>query len=368
MTLDTTTVIRVLDADKGRFEVQELKPRRTPIEETLIPYPRDSKGRMTVDPERVALIEAMTTANFPDLLRMGIQFDAWTTYNETPVTFPMWCRVIDSNKQQEEYVKDAAIGTLPVVQEGEPYPEVKMDLNDGVVIRNYKRGIIVPISEEVTKFDQLGKVREIAELQGRSARLTEEIAALNVLTTTANYTRTNALGDNDETATGGGANFQAVTFSATGLIAATNILMTMKDRKTGVKLGVNPDTLIVSPKLRWAAEMLIRSRTMIRQGGNTTNEVYGTGDQNPFFGMVTTIIVTPYFENTYGWALLESKRAITFQRVEPFQILQEPMDSGTGTYMTRDIIRYRVRNWFGVGMRDDRFSFLSTSSTAPTVG
>jgi hypothetical protein len=139
----------------------------------------------------------------------------------------------------------------------------------------------------------------------------------------------------------------------------------MKDRKTGVKLGVRPNVLIVAPKLKWAAMQLIQSQVAVRATGSSA-EVYGTGQSNQFFDLVDTIIVSPYFGNNYEWALLEKNRAITFQRVEPFSILRERADGG-GESFTRDLIRYRAKTWFGVGMRDDRFAFFSNSTTAPAV-
>jgi hypothetical protein len=56
-----------------------------------------------------------------------------------------------------------------------------------------------------------------------------------------------------------------------------------------------------------------------------------------------------------------------FQRVEPLQILNEGMNASSEKYFERDVIRYRVRNWYGVGFVDDRFNFYSTSTTAPTI-
>lgn len=383
--LNTTSIIKVLDAATGRFQETVLNTNGTNnLTERAVPYPRDHRGRVTVDAENFdagqtlrklqesgydtsrfgALTEAgggqLSTANFPDLLRMGVNFDAFTVYNEIPVTYPQWCRVVDSNKQQEEYVKDAAAGLLPIVQEGQPYPELASDLNDGVLIKNYKRGGIYVVTEEMQKFDQLGKVRELGELAGRAGRLTEEQAAMNVLTTTGNYTRNSTTGDNDQ-----GANTQTLTFTAANLVTAYNVLATMKDRKTGVKLGVNPNILIVAPKLKYHAIQLLQSRVLVRTGAQAANEVYGVGQENPFFGMVDTIISSPYFGANFEWALLERVRAITFQRVEPFQLLREAQDGTSKEYFERDVIRLRARNWFGVGMRDDRFAFYSDSTTAP---
>jgi len=112
------------------------------------------------------------------------------------VVWPLLVGETGSNKMQEEYLRDAAIGLLPVVPEGKPYPKMALSLGDGVIIKNYKYGMILPVTEELRRFDMLGKVRDIANMLGRAARLTEEQAVMNVLTTAANFTRTVAAGDN----------------------------------------------------------------------------------------------------------------------------------------------------------------------------
>jgi hypothetical protein len=365
MAIDTTRIYQVLDAQAAKIKDVTPQSVHVQMDEALLPYPRNRRGDITIDHENVDLAEAgaeLSTYNFPDALRMGLQVDLFTGYNETPTTYQQWARVTNSSKQQEEYLFDSAIGLPPIVGEGQPYPEVATDFDSGLIIRNAKRGMIIPVTEEMQRFDQVGKVREIAELLGRSMRREEEQRAMDVLTTGANYTRNSTTGDNDQ-----GANTLTTTFDAAGLIVAFNTVRTSKDRKTGLYLGANPDTLVVTPKLWWAARQLIGSNMTVRQGGNTTNEVYGTGDQNSFFNVVKTIIVSPEFGSSYGWCLMESRRAVTFQRVDPITLLIEGQNVGTEGYFNRDVIRYRARNWYGVGMRDDRFAFLSTSSTAPTV-
>lgn len=358
--VEQTRVYRVTDAEQGQIE--EVTPRGMKIEinEALVPYPRTRVGHVTVNPDLAALVEAsagaMSTVNFPDLLRQGLVFDAFSGYNEAPVTWPLFCREVASNKPQEEYLRDAGIGMLPAVPEGLPYPKAALALDGGVIIKNTKYGMILPITEEMRRFDQVGKVRDIANLLGRAARMTEEQQVMNALTTAANYTRSNATGDNDA-----GANTGAVGFNAAGLIQAWTTLTTMKDRKTGEYLGVLPDTLIVTPGVWFAARQLIASPETMRAAGSTTQEVYGTGLQNAFFGLVKTIIVSPLLGSSYQWVLLEAKRALYLQRVDPLQVLPPEYD------YTDDTWEYRVRNWFGVGMKDDRFAFFSSSTVAPTV-
>lgn len=365
MEINTTKVFKVLDAQAGKIQdVTPIAP-KLDLDESVIPYPRDRRGRIVINPEEIDLAEAgaeLSTYNFPDALRQGLQVDLFTSYNEQAVTYPSWARVTNSNKQQEEYLFDSSVGMPGIVAEGQAYPEVATDFDSGLIIKNAKRGYIMSVTEEMQKFDQVGKVREMPELMGRGMRREEEQRCMDVITNANNYVRNSTTDDNDQ-----GANTLTTTFDAAGLIIAFNTLRTMKDRRTKLYLGVNPNTLIVTPKLWWAAQQLIGSNQVGRQGGNTTNEIYGTGLNNSFFNVVNTIIVSPEFGSSFGWCLMEAKRAVTFQRVEGVTLLTESMGAVTEGYFTRDVIRYRARNWFGVGMRDDRFSFLSTSTTAPTV-
>lgn len=358
-----TSVYKVRNADKGLIEQVNLGTGGQPITEDLLPYPRDHRGQITIDETR-ALYEASSggyasTPNFPDLLRQGIMFDAFSSYNGVPVTYPLFCNEVTSTKHQEEYLKDSAIGLAPVVPEGEDYPDAAINLDSGLIIKNYKRGFVVPVTEEMRRFDQVGKIRQISADIGRSLRVTEEYAVYSVLTTTGNYTRGSDTGDNDI-----GDNTAATTFSPIGLITAFGVLTTMKDRKSTMYLGVQPDTLIVTPRLWWAAKQLIQSPQVMRahaDADGTTLETYGTGTTNAFFNVVNTIIVSPWLGTSYQWALMERGRALKFQRVDPMRVLPPEY------YPKNDTWRYYGRTWFGVGMVDDRFAYFSSSTTAPTV-
>jgi len=349
--------VRAVD---GRLVFNEATPRATSpqIRESMIPYPRDAQGYMTLNEHHAVLQEsagAGSTPNFPDLLRQGLMFDVFSGYNEMPVVYPQIVREVSSNKMSEEYLKDAGIGMLPVVAEGQPYPRAAIALNDGVKIDNLKRGLIIPITEEIRRFDQLGKVRDIANTLGRAARMTREQQVMNVLTTTGNYTRNSTTKDNDI-----GANYGSTTFGPAGLVTAYRTLVTMKDRKTGQYIGVLPNTLIVTPGLWFFARSLLSSIDLNRQGGPTTAEVYGAGIPNPFY-QLATIVVSPLLGATYEWVLLEAKRAVYLQVVDPLSVTPPVYDESDDTY------EYRVRDWYGVGMKDDRFAYFSNATAAPAA-
>jgi hypothetical protein len=77
--------------------------------------------------------------------------------------------------------------------------------------------------------------------------------------------------------------------------------------------------------------------------------------------VVRRIIVSPWIGTGYQWALLQAQKAIYFQRVAPLEIF--PPELG----FENDVWKYKLRNWFGVGMKDDHYAFFSDSTTAPTV-
>lgn len=338
------------------------------------PYPRDLYGNFTIDPLKVdrravqlkeAALGRMSTPNFPDLLRAGVRFDVFSGFNERPMAYPMLVSQISSDKPFEEYADDVGFGLAPVVAEGEPYPLVTPSIGGGRKIINAKRGYIIEITEELMKFDLWGKVRDLSTQIGRSLRMTREQAVLSVLTNTGNYN--SVLNLNDGSGSGSSANnTQTLTFTPKNLNIALAIMQTQKDRQSGNYVGVQPDTLVVTPLLERFARMLISSPDLMRVGGGT-NDVFGGGTNNPFFGAIRKVVVSPMFGNQYEWALLDTSRAIKFQEVEGLTVVNEGMTVTSESWLTRDVVRYKARDWYGVGMRDDRFAFYSNSTTAPVA-
>lgn len=341
----------------------------------LNPYPRDLYGNPTIDPLKVdikaarlreAAVGRMSTPNFPDLLRAGVRFDVFSGFNERPLAYPMLVRQISSNRPFEEYADDVGFGIAPIVKEGEAYPLVSPSIGGGLKIPNYKRGYIVEVTEELMKFDLWGKVRDLSTQIGRSLRLTREQAVLTALTNVNNYNSAKNLNDG----VGGGtsvSNQQTLTFTPQNLNKAMAIITTQKDRNSGQYIGAVPDTMVVTPLLERFARMLISSPELMRVGGNGTNEQFGNGTRNPFFGIITKVVVSPMFGNQFEWALLDSTRALYFQEVEGLSVQNEGTTMTSESWLTRDTVRYKARDWYGVGMRDDRFAFYSNSTTPPVA-
>jgi len=315
--------------------------------------------------------ETLTTSQMSVLLQDGLRAIMFGSFAGEPTTWEQVAARETSNKEVETWVELGRLGTLRTVGEGEGYPRVRPELLPARNIRNYKYGDILGISEEMLKFDRTGLIRQLAEDQGARASQTIEEAVYTPLFATANYVKTSA--DNDV-----GNNTNATTLSAAGLELAFTTLATMKDPRSGRYLGIRPDTLIVGPRSEFAARQLLFSTQLQRVGPAATSStadipanVYGTGTDNVFRGMVRNLIVTPQVArggNAYNWVLGTAKRGFVMQEVEPLQILQATgADAANEEYLTSDVFRYRVRIWFGVGFTDDRYWYLSSSSTAPTV-
>ena len=353
--MNTQKIIEILDPQAGTIRETVGQSFTGPVLDVEQLFAARRNGH------RITLQEAATTNEFPVILRDGIRSITFDSYARVPTTWQEWAMTMPSDKQSENWVEENDIGELPVVPEGTAFPEFKLDLDRTLEIRNQKRGGIISVTEEMIKFNRLNILKRHAEKMGRAAARTREVACYSVATTGGNYNRTTA--DNDI-----GNNTAATTFSATGLNTAMTVLRTMKDRKTGSYLGVNPDTLLVTPRLEMAVKQLLLSPFLIGPSDAVTAQTYGTGTTNPFRGVVNRIIVSPRVGSSYQWVLMEAKQAVILQEVEGLQILQESAGRVEHEgYFVYDHVRYRVRDWFGVGMLNDRYSYYSSSTTAPAV-
>ncbi len=372
MPIQITKLLEVINPQSGAIRESQIDHSpgdagKTPLLEA--PYPIGKYGERTIDPHKVdwaairlqeSATGRMSTANFPDLLRAGVKFDVFSGFNERPLSYPLLVDSVPSSEPFEEYANDSGLGIPPKVAEGQPYPLVTPQMNGGIIIANDKYGYIIEITEELMKFDKWGKVRDTSANIGRSLRMGREYNVFGVLTSTGNYA--SVLNNNDQATT----NHQTWTFGPSNLNKALAMMKTQKDAKSSQYLGVMPNTLVVGPLLEMYARTLISSPELMRVGGGT-NDVYGGGTSNPFFGAVTRIVVSPLFSNSWDWALLDSTRALKFQTVEDISVVNEGMTITSESWLTRDVIRYKARDWYGVGMRDDRFAFLSISSTPPVT-
>ncbi|NBW14293.1 MAG: hypothetical protein EBR82_40480 [Caulobacteraceae bacterium] len=359
--------IQITDVQAGTVKVTSLgeaAPKRLnydPIEDLQQKVRETAVSRRTSNMREAFVL----TPDAGSLLRDGLRYIAFTSFNEIPQSFASFTTRFNSTRPHEEYLRDSGIGVLPTVRSGAETPRVMSSLDGGVKIENRRYATIVEVTGDDLRFDRLGMIaRQLGPELGRAGRATEEQEVYNAITTTANFTRSNTTGDNDV-----GANTQTATFNAANIELAYSIIATAKDRRSSMYLGMTPNTLVCGPRLKFAAMQLLMADSMMRVGGNTTNEVRGTGTTPIYRGLITNIIVSPWIGTSFQWALVDSTRpnSLVFQEVEPFNVIQSSMGQDDEQWFARDIIRFRADGYFGVGIADDRPWFFSDSTTAPTV-
>jgi hypothetical protein len=313
------------------------------------------------------LVEAFV--NTPDafnMLRTGIKYYAFTAFGQREPSFNGFVTRTGSNKPHEEYLRDAGMGTMPATPSGTPVPFVQSGFDGGVKIENKRYAQGVEFTGDDLRFDNLGKMRQIAPELGISAANTLEAAVYAIITNTNNFTRNSTTGDNDV-----GANTAASTWNALSLELAYATIATSKDRRSGSYLGLMPDTIICGPRMRYPVLQLVMADSIVRASANNTAEVRGTGTSPIYRGLIKNIIVTPWFATTtsgYQWALCDSTRqSVVLQEVEPLDILQESADASSEAWLIRNSLRYVASMYFGVGIVDDRPWYYSSSTTATTI-
>lgn len=348
-------IIDVVDAQSGDFRTRKVSEavNYNAFEWLLTEGANGMKHQMTL---KEALVQQPDASN---MLRSDFRFLAFSRYAAMPVTYPQFTREQPSSKPEEYYLRDAAVGRLPRVRSGEPAPRLLSSFEGSAVIQNFKYDGIVSILGDDILYDRIGKIRQTAEMLGRSARATEEAECYNVITTAANYTRNSTTGDNDV-----GANTGNTALTHANFEDAMSIIATAKDRKSGMYMGFMADTIIVGPRLEWQVRKLLTSVTMNYGGDDETER----GTLNVYRGAIQRIVVSPYFSNTYEWALCDSRQdGVYFQRVQPFDVMQSTMTADNASWLNLDEINFKVIGRFGVGFVDDRPWYYSTNTSRPTL-
>lgn len=362
------TTIYELDWNESEGHVRDVRRKvvnHEPIDlhgyEPFAELTRARVGNRTI---RIPLHEAvLAQPDANNILRQDIQLLAFAAFNANPRTFEPFTDMVSSNMPQEEYLRDAAIGVIPPAPSGTPAPEMETTFEGGTIIKNYLYRYIVSILGDWIKFDQIGKIQQLAQEMGLSGRMTEEYEVYKTITTAGNFTRNSTTKDNDI-----GANTAATTFDADGVRLAATTIATSKDRKSGAYLGYMADTFICGPYLEVPALQLFTSTALVRASANNTAEAIGTGQANPFNGMVKRIVISPWHGASFAWSMCDSTRnTLKYQTVEPFNVYQESPNMTSESWKTLDVLRYLIRGYFGVGLVDDRAWYYSSSSTDATV-
>jgi hypothetical protein len=310
----------------------------------------------------MSIMEALLSK--PDannMLRDGIRLLAFESYMGMPVTYPGLVDVQTSSKPEEYYLRDGTIGRIPRVRSGAPVPMLTRRFEGSAVVQNNMYASIAEILGDDIRFDKLGVIRQTATKMGVAGRVTEEAEFYSVVADTANYVRNSTTNDNDI-----GANTSAVDLTYANFELALATIATAKDRTSGVYMGLRADTIIAGPLMEYPIMKMLTSANVVAAG--TAGAVTQVGDMNVYRGAIRKIIISPHFTATYDWIVADTRMpGIVYQQVEPFNVYQTTQTPDNHSWLTRDVIEYKVMGYFGVGFVDDRGWVYRTSSTRPVV-
>lgn len=346
--------------------IEIIDPQAGEIKETVFTKEPSPAGLWESGFGSMSLKEAATTypSTFPQLMRQGLKTILFSEYAGLPSTSEGWLKMARSRKADEVWIEGSTGGKIGRVGPGQPIPRGELNLDRSVQITNHKYAEILAIAEESIMFDETNLIMQQVEDLAARMRYTEEDEAYTALRTAASYTRTATAGDNNI-----GANTATATFGASTLITAMETLTTMKDKHSGRFYGVMPNLLVVGSGIEFAAMQLLLSDQIQRVTGAATaptnQNIYGTGTTNPFRGVVTSILKTPFL-GRYEWVLMQAGKPIVKQVVSDLE-LSRRTGPNEGLSFDADVLEYKVKKFFGLGMVNDRYAYFSDSTTAPTV-
>lgn len=327
-----------------------------------------------------ALKEADSGSTFPQVLRAGVQTLVNSMYQTVPTTFESWTSTVSSNKDTELYAPLHGISFLREVGKQELYPESRAA---GLDIRlvNRKYGMMYAVEKELLEDDQTGQFASQTKLLGEYAKLAVEafvygkVAGKFTGGALAQYA--SLIIPNTETQPSDESNYPFTSSSAKfvgggynrptsfGLLTQANIqegfigLMNQLNL-LGLKMSVDPDTILIGPKWRFDLAVLLNSSFYPSVGGaaGTTGTSFAI---NPIESIAKAVITRFMFKNdgtvtgdSKAWYLLDSKKPFfVVQLREAATVEQEAPTAGAS--FDRDVVRFKLRERFNADYIDPRF-------------
>jgi phage major head subunit gpT-like protein len=336
-----------------------------------------------------AMREADSGSSFTQLLRAGVQTIVNNMYLTVPTTFESWTKTVASTKDTELYAPLHGVSFLREVGKQEIYSESRaagLDLK----LKNRKYGTIFAVEKELLEDDQTGQFAQQAGLLGEYCRIAMEVIVMAKLAGSfsggalANYA--GLVVPNTETKPSSETNYPFTTSAAPfvgggynrptsfGVLNQANIqngfigLMNQLNL-LGLKMTVDPDTIIVSPKYRFDIAVLLNSSFYPSQPGSagTTGTSFAI---NPIESIAKAVVSRFMFDNTgsvnsnsSAWYVLDSKKPFFIvQTRESASVTQENPQSGQS--FDRDVVRFRCDMRGNADYIDPRFIWQGSDGSA----
>lgn len=308
----------------------------------------------------IPLKEALDLSGYPVLISSGIKSRLYEGYKLNETIFEQLVTVEQSSKRQEQYGGLFETDLPEEVLPGEKYTDSTIG-EKKVFIANKKYGKMLSLDMELIWHDQQNEILRKAQTLGRGARLFQEKFVIEYLIDAAdNGYRTSATSGGPIYSTGN-KNLLTTALSATQLEVAIQAMRNQTDDK-GNPILVMPDTILGPLELDGDFNRIMKAqgRTGVanqnEDGYNYLRERFGGKWRiltSPFFSQSTTA-TTP----TNDWYLMSrAMGSLIYQEVMPLTVLEE--QNGSAISFERDIKRFKVMLYFGVGCIDHRSLFAN---------
>lgn len=310
-------------------------------------------------------MEANSETVFGQLLRAGVQNIANSWYELVETDHEKIGETTTSNKLIELYAP-LHRGAVPRrVPRGEKFPETKVQGLD-IQIENEKFGALATFERELFDDDQTGQIAQRAQDIGENMRILEDAWFFQRFLGSAGSFAGDSIPASQTYATvwstsltGGGSNKLAAysAFSSANVQALDILLMNQLDLN-GNKMLVNPDTLLVGTKLKFAAAALLNSEwypstSAMKAGGTGSDTGIGQINAKNVLKGLYALVVSRFYTSGTGYALGEAGKGIIMQRREALEVVQE--NPASGMAFEQDEFRMKSRARWEPDWIDPRF-------------
>lgn len=326
------------------------------------------------------LTEADSLSLFPQVLRAGVQSVVNSMYDNFPTTYESWAHTVTSSRIEELYAPLHGVGFPRQVGEQELFPEVGAAGLD-IKLRNRKYGTLFPVSRELLEDDQTGQFQKLSGLMGQYARQVLEVLAYGKLASASNMSYAGLDVPTSETKPASEANYpwstalvgggatRPASYAALSQAAIQSAFIALMNQKNllGLKMGVQPDTLLISPVYNFDLAVLLNSAYY--PTGATAGQTGGAFSINPLEGIATKVVsrfmvdnLGSFAGNSKRWILCDSKVPAFVVQVREAAVV-EVENPLSGRSFDSDVVRFKLRTRANADWIDPRFFFQGSDGS-----
>jgi hypothetical protein len=307
----------------------------------------------------IPLKEALDLSGYSTLVSSGIKSKLYQGYKLPQTIFEQIVSVEQSNKRQEQYGGLFETDLPEEVLPGDAYKESSIG-EKRVFIANKKFGRMLALDMELIWHDQQNEILRKAQTLGRGARLFQEKTVINYLIDKDdNGYRTSSAATGGALYSTGQKNLLTTALSATQLEVAIQAMRNQTDDK-GNPMLLLPDTILGPLELEGDFHRIMKAQGRTGVANQNQDEYNYLREQ---FGGSWKILTSQFFsiDDANDWYMMSrAMGSLIYQEVLPLTVLEEM--NGSSISFERDIKRFKVMLYFGIGTLDFRAHFANRVS------